>query len=303
MKFVLSVSYNPLEQLPQLARAAEDSGWDMMAFADHVVQPQTLKMPCPFSQDGSTPWNAFTDWPDLWVVIASLAAVTSKLEFASCVYVLPLRNPFVVAKAVSTAAVMSGDRVALGVGIGWSKDEFELLGQEFHNRGKRCDEMIEILRRLWGGGWVEFHGQYYDFDHLEMSPAPNKSIPIWVGGVSDAALRRAARFGDGWVGDLATADTILEQVTKLQQLREEYARIHLPFSIIASPSGSPAVDQLKRLEEAGVTHIRTRPWQSVGSDLEQVRRELGVRGVSGDLQTKLDAVCRYSDEIIRPFRS
>src|SRR5207237_9456327 len=99
-------------------------------------------------------------------------------------YGLPMRPPFAVAKMVATAAVLSQNRVALGVGMGWNAQEFDLMGQPFRQRGKRADEMLEVLAKLWAGGWVEHHGEFYDFDRVEMTPAPTAPIPVYVGGVS-----------------------------------------------------------------------------------------------------------------------
>ena len=152
----------------------------------------------PYTATGERRWEPFTPWPDPVVAIASMAAVTERLNFFTSVYVMPLRSPFAVAKAWGTLAVMSGNRVALGIGMGWMEEEFEMMEQPFARRGKRGDEMLEVLRTLWSGGWVEHHGEFYDFDKLEMSPAPTAPVPIFVGGLSEAALRRAAR-NDGWI--------------------------------------------------------------------------------------------------------
>ena len=122
-----------------------------------------------------------------------MAAVTERIRFFTNVFVLPMRNPFPVAKQVATAAALSGGRVSLGVGMGWCEEEFDLLEQPFAGRGKRADEQLEVLRKLWAGGWVEHHGDHYDFPRLEMSPSLDAPVPILVGGISDAALRRAAR--------------------------------------------------------------------------------------------------------------
>lgn len=236
MKFVLSSSFCELKDIPKLAVAADKAGWSGISFSDHVVHPQQLKMPYPYTDDGERRWPEFTQWPDPMVMIGALASITENIEFMNNIFVLPMRNPFLTAKAVSTAAILSDNRVNLCIGVGWSKDEFELLEQDFHTRGKRCDEIVTILRKLWQGGWQEHDGQFYPFDKLEMTPAPTKQVPIWVGGISKAALKRAARLGDGWVTDLQPSQEIIDSIEAIREYRKEYGRDHLPFNVMATPN-------------------------------------------------------------------
>ena len=133
-------------------------------------------------------------WPDPWVMIGALATITKNLRFTNNIFVLPMRNPFLVAKAISTAAIVSDNRITPAFGVGWSEDEFELMGADFRTRGKRTDEMLEIMRLLWTGKMVSYEGEYYQFDNLEMNPAPTDYIPFWIGGISKPAMRRAARL-------------------------------------------------------------------------------------------------------------
>lgn len=285
MKFVLSTSFSKVADLTALAPVADDTGWEAMSFSDHVVNPEVINTPYPYTEDGSRRWEAFTDWPDPWVMVGALATITKRLKFTNNVFVLPMRNPFLVAKAIGTAAIVSNNRVIPAIGVGWSKDEFELLQQDFHTRGKRTDEMVEIMRRLWSGEMVEFQGKHYQFDRLEMNPAPSREIPIWVGGISDAAIRRAARLGDGWVTDLQSSDEILACVEKLHNYRKEYGRDHLPFEVMATPSDAWMIDHYQRLEEGGVSHILTMPWPLYHGETEE-------------LDKKIDGVKRYAEDII-----
>lgn len=131
-------------------------------------------------------------------MIGALATITKKLRFTNNIFVLPMRNPFLMAKAIGTVAIISNNRVTPAIGVGWSGDEFSLMQQDFKTRGKRTDEMLEIMRLLWTGKMVEYRGEHYQFDALEMNPAPSEYIPIWVGGISEPAMKRAARLGDGW---------------------------------------------------------------------------------------------------------
>ena len=221
-------------------------------------------------------------------MIGALATITEKLRFTNNIFVLPLRNPFLVAKAISTAAVVSNNRVTPAIGVGWSGDEFALMGADFKTRGKRTDEMLEILRLLWTGKLVEYRGEHYQFDALEMNPAPTEYIPIWIGGISEAAMRRAARLGDGWVTDLQTSDEIIACINRIKTWRKEYGRDHLPFEVMATPSDAWNYEGYKRLEDAGVTHILTMPWPF-------------YHGNTDELDKKIDSVKRYSDDIISQF--
>ena len=288
MKFVLSGSFTPVAHLPELAMVADQTGWDMIALSDHTVNPETLTVPYPYTSDGSRRWPEFTDWPDQIVMMGAFATVTKRLRFTTTAYVLPMRNPFLAAKAISTAAVISDNRVVLTIGVGWSKDEFQLLGQDFHTRGKRTDEMVEVMKLLWTGKYVEYHGKYYDFDRIEMNPPPTKPIPIWVGGISDAALRRAARIGDGWLTDLQPAAEIVECIEKIRQYRKEYGREPNDFDVLATPMDVFDIDGYKRLEEQGVTRIMSQPWMIYSPGTK-------------DLQLEKDAIHRYADEVISKF--
>lgn len=290
MKFVLSSSFTSVADLLQLAPVAEQSGWHAMSFSDHVVHPESISTPYPYTRDGSRRWQAFTDWPDPFVLAAALSARTERLRFMNNVFVLPMRNPFLVAKAVSTAEIVSRGRIDLCIGVGWSKDEFELMQQDFHTRGRRCDEMVEILRLLWSGKWVEYHGKYYQFERLEMNPAPGAPIPIWVGGISDPALRRAARLGDGWITDLQSSDDIIDCIARLQAYRREYQREQLPFGIMATPKDAFTLDGYRRLEAHGVSHILTQPWPFYyGNTRDPGQMAAGIQRFAEDIIAPMNA--------------
>ena len=284
VKFVLSAAFNAPEHLVPLAIAAEACGFAAMSFPDHVVHPEKLDTPYPYTADGSRRWQAFTPWVDPWVAIGACAARTTRLRFTNNVFVLALRNPFLAAKSIATAAALSDGRVTLTVGVGWSKIEYELAGQDFHSRGRRTDEMIEILRKLWSGEMVEHHGRDYDFPRLEANPTPPAPIPVWVGGISDAALRRAARY-DGWLSDLQTSAEITACIERVRAYRAEQGRGDAPFDVMASASDAFTPDGYRRLEDAGVTHVLTLPWVFTHGDTQ-------------DLEKKKDGMRRFADDVI-----
>ena len=137
-------------EAPAVARMVDEAGYDGMICADHLIYPRELRSPYP-SPSGKPGWAPETPWPDTWVLIGAMAAVTTRLRFSNAVYIAPARPLLEVAKQVATAASLAEGRVSLGVGIGWMREEYELLGQQFSNRGKRLDEMIPALRALWRG--------------------------------------------------------------------------------------------------------------------------------------------------------
>lgn len=288
MKFVISTSFSSVSHLTKLAPVADTHGWHAMSFSDHVVNPEKINTPYPYTEDGTRRWQSFTDWPDPWVMIGALAAITTRLRFTNNIFVLPMRNPFLTAKAISTAAIISNNRITPAIGVGWSSDEFELMQQNFKTRGKRTDEMLEIMRLLWTGEMVEYQGQHYQFEPMEMNPAPTEYIPIWIGGISEPAMRRSARLGDGWVSDLQTSEDIIRSIEKIQAWRAELGRQNEPFEVMATPNDAYDVDGYKRLEDAGVTHILTMPWPF-------------YHGETDELEKKIDGVKRYADDIISKF--
>ena len=214
MKLWQVVSFSEPEQLLGIARAAEEAGFHGVLLSDHLFFPGRLASRYPYSADGKPAFDGTTPFPDAWTTIAAMAAVTERLHFATMVYILPLRHPLEVAKTVGTAALLSGGRVALGCGAGWIREEFDALGVEFETRGARMNEMLDVLRKAWTGKMVEHHGRFFDFAPFQMSPPPPAQVPVYVGGLSPAALRRAARLGDGWIGTGQTPDEAIHYVAR-----------------------------------------------------------------------------------------
>ena len=289
LRFMTSLAFQPPEHLSALTRAAEGAGFEAVCLSDHVVHPREIQTPYPYTPDGRPRWEPFTDWPDPWVTAGALLAVTERIRVVTSIFVLPMRNPFLVAKAVGTAAVLSEGRVGLGIGAGWMADEVALMEQPFERRGRRMDEMIDVLRVLWRGGWVEHHGEFYDFAPLEMSPVPAEPVPIYVGGLSKPALRRAATRGDGWVSDLHSTEELRALVTTLGELRADSPRADRPFAILASCNDAVDLDGYRRVADAGVTHLQTMPWVFYGAD-------------PSSLDDKVDGIRRFGDDVIAKLR-
>ena len=288
MKFCFALSFSPLEHYVPIAKAADEAGYHAIAVSDHVINLEELQTPYPYTPDGSRRWKAYTPWPDPWVSIGAMAAATERLNFFTNVYVLPMRNVFHVAKAVGTAAALSGNRVALGIGMGWCEEEFDLMEQPFRRRGKRADEQLEVMRKVWTGEMVEHHGEFYDFPRLEMNPRVTAPVPIYVGGTSDAALKRAAR-NDGWISDMASTEELGAFRKRIDAHRAEYGRSDEPFAMIGSAMDAVDVDGYRRVEDVGVTDLLTMPW-------------FFYSGFTEDLQEKIDGVYRYAEDVLSHFK-
>ncbi len=289
MEFWLGASFVDTGEMLGLAQAAEEFGYDTIAISDHIFYTD-YQASYPYSETGGPPYQPDAHWPDVWVTIGAMAAVTTRLHLATNVYIPPARDLFTVAKAVSTAAALSGDRVRFGVGVGWCKDEFLQTGQDFHTRGRRLDEMLPTLAALWQGGLVEHHGEFYDFGPLSIAPVPSAKIPVYIGGDSDVALRRAARIGDGWIGNRVYREHQLEELLgKLTGYLKEHGRTLDDLKVIAPIGARPSADLYKKWGDRGITGTLAAPWWFPSPE-ERERYE--------GLDLKIATMRRFAEEVI-----
>lgn len=286
MKFAIVGAMLPTDQLRPIAVAADELGYASFAIADHVVDLEELATPYPYEEDGSRRWDSDCEWPDPWVLVGALAAATTRLTFFTSIYVAALRSPYQVAKSVGTAAVLSGGRVRLGVGAGWCREEFDLLGQDFATRGRRTDEGLELVRRLWTEQWVESPGPLYPTPRLTMSPRPEQPVPILIGGMSEVALRRAARY-DGWIGDVSSTDDAIGYATRLRELRAEIG-VTEQAAVVAALNDAILPEDFARAEAGGVTDVMTMPW-------------LYYYGRKATLEQKIDGMERFAKDVLGPL--
>ena len=289
MRFCQIMTFVPTYQVVELARVAEDVGFDSVAFSDHVVYPIGMSTPYPYAADGMPTYGPDSTWLDPLVAIAACAGVTSTLQFFTNIYVLGYRHPVAAAKAISTTALVSGHRFALGVGAGWMREEFDVLDQPYERRGARMVEGIEVLRKLWSGQPVEHHGEFYDFTQVQMSPAPDPQVPILVGGHTDLAVQRAAAIGDGWLGLDYEPDELRRILARLRELRTEAGRAHEPFEIVTGLRAKPDPDVCAEFAELGVTTLLTSAFGFGHTD-------------PTDLAANRDALQRYAARFIDPTR-
>jgi probable F420-dependent oxidoreductase len=261
-------------RLIDLARAAEEAGMHGVTLPEHLVTPTEIATPNPYVPGGGSGYAPETPFIDPFVAFGAMAAVTSTLRFMANVYVLPLRHLFVAAKSISSAAVLSGDRLVLGVGIGWLREEFEAAGMRFTNRGARTDEMLRLLEALLSGVPVSSDTASHRFAEVRLAPVPVQPVPTVVGGVSDAALRRAAH-ADGWIGVNFPEATLMPILQRLGRARDAAiaagtASPDRSFAVIVSRP--PEFDRAlaERYARAGVTAMVNRPTSlSVASDADR----------------------------------
>ena len=290
MKFWCATAFMSTTELVHISTLLDRAGYHGLMVSDHLLYPRELTSPYPYSPhpDGRPIWDPQTSWPDPWVLIGAMSSVTTQLHFATNVYVAGHRPILQVAKEVATAAVISNSRVALGAGAGWMREEFDLQGQDFSTRGKRLTEMVEALRALWKGGWVEWHGPYYDIPSVMLEPHPPAPVPVYIGGHTDAALRRAAQVADGWIGNAYPWDECAHHIGRLQQFRREAGREDEPFEIICGIYEMPSPDLYRRAkDQLGMTGTMCMPW--------------AMGNVSAGDRTGLDAVAEAYQGFIDDF--
>jgi probable F420-dependent oxidoreductase len=279
---------------PALGRTCEDAGFAGVLVSDHVLFPDELSSAYPYQADGEPGWTAATPWTDPWVAMAAMAAVTERLRFAHNIYVFPLRHPVEVAKLASSVAALSGGRLALGAGVGWMAEEFEILGEDFRTRGARTDEGLEICRKLWSGEPVAHEGTHYSFPTVTMSPAaPGRTIPVFIGGHSAPALKRAAR-NDGWIGNAYPLDEAEEVLDRLEAaLAVEGRRLGDGYEAILGLYTRDPSDFV-RFAERGVTGFLAAPAMT-SSDVS------GRPTVS--LEERLQRIRAFGETVIAPLNS
>ena len=238
-----------------LAKAAEAAGFTTFLVPDSILYPEASDARYPYTPTGDRRFLEDKPFLEPFSLIPALGAVTEKIRFATFVLKLPIRAPVLVAKSVSSVAVLTGDRFALGVGTSPWPEDFRACGEEWTTRGRRMDEMIAIVRGLLGGEFFQFKGKDYDLPRIKICPVPARPVPILIGGHSEAALRRAARIGDGWMFAGGDPAELLACLERLRSLRQEHGRLDMPFEVHASSLDAYSADGVRRLEAIGVTDL------------------------------------------------
>ncbi|MGB2756673.1 MAG: TIGR03619 family F420-dependent LLM class oxidoreductase [Acidimicrobiia bacterium] len=273
--------------LAPLAVAAEDAGFHSLSIPDSIMFPATTDASYPYVEDGGREWLENKPMIEPMILMAYLAGQTSRIRFTTFVVKLAVRPAVLVAKQAASIAVLSNNRLSLGVGLSPWPEDFEVLGQPWRARGARMSEQIQIIKGLMGGDYFEFHGEHLDLPPIKLCPVPTAPLPVLVGGHADAALVRAAQLGDGWMhggGDPADLPGLIERVTAL---RKEHHGTTDGFEIHAISLDAYSRDGVKRLEDAGVTDA------VVG-----FRYPYTTEPDAQSLEDKVTALSRFADQMI-----
>jgi probable F420-dependent oxidoreductase len=220
MRFSYAESMTDPTFYAPLARAAEEAGYHSMVIPDSICYPRDASSVYPFNPDGSREFLEDKPFLEPFSLIPALGAVTSRIRFTTFVIKVPVRNPVLLAKQATSTAVLTGNRLVLGVGTSPWREDYDILGADWAGRGRALDESIAILRGLAAGGYFEYHGERRTLPPVKIAPVPTEPIPVLIGGHSDAALRRAARLGDGWMhggGDPADLPRLLARLAELRR--------------------------------------------------------------------------------------
>ncbi|WP_072805873.1 TIGR03619 family F420-dependent LLM class oxidoreductase [Rhodococcoides yunnanense] len=249
--------------VPEFARSAEQIGVAAGWVPEHLAWPVSIDTTYPYKSDGRPPVSTGFPTHDPWVLLSAAAATTTTMRLGTSIYILPLRDPHVTARAVGTLDLVSRGRAVLGVGVGWMEEEFEAVGQDFASRGKRTDEIIDILRGLWSAGTYGHESEHYSFRpvHFEPKPPQGALLPILVGGESPRALRRAAEVGDGWIGLDHTVESVQPRLDRLRAVRAASERAEQPLTVALRISPTSTADDIKRFEDLGIDEVRMQAWE------------------------------------------
>ena len=288
MRFTYAEAMTDSSYYLPLAQAAEQAGYSSITVADSLAYPKESESTYPYTADGSRTFLEDKEFIETFVLCAAMGAVTSTLRFTPFVLKLPVRPPVLVAKQAASVAALTNDRLALGVGISPWPEDFDIMGVPFARRGKRMDECMEIVRGLTGGGYFEFHGEFYDIPAIKICPAPSRPIPLLVGGHADAALRRAVLRGDGWMHGGGSPEELDALLSKIDAIRRAEGLADRPFEIHVISLDAYSPDGIARLEERGVTDVIVgfRVPYVVGPDTEPLAK-------------KIEHLNRYAESVIQ----
>ena len=291
MRFSYAESMIDTSYYLPLARVVEDAGYDAMVVPESLCYPRESDSVYPFSPDGSREFLEDKPFLDPFALTAAMGAVTERIRFVTFVVKLPMHHPVVLAKQATSAAVLTGNRFALGVGSSPWPDDYQLVGVPWKGRGRRMDESIDVVRGLAAGGWFEYHGSVFDVPAVKMCPVPTEPLPILVGGHADAALRRAARC-DGWLHGGGDPEALPGLLERLARFRDEEGTADRPFEVHVISADGFSVDGVRRLEEKGVTDV-----------IVGFRWPYVVAQDTEPLQVKADNLRRFADDVIAKVRS
>lgn len=286
MRFHYAEAMTAVANYLPLARAAEDLGFAGFCMPDSLIYPKASNTAYSYTDDGGREFLENKPFVESFILATAIGATTSRLELTTNVVKLPVRPPLYSAKLAASVAAITGDRFNLGVGLSVWPEDYEAMGVDYARRGKRFDECLEIVRGLCAGGYFEFHGEFYDLPAVKLNPVPAKPLPIFIGGHTEAAFRRSARF-DGFMFAGGGPDELATPIAMINAARAEAGTSDRPFRIFATAMGDFSPDTIRRLEDLGVT------------DMPVAFRNLyAVEEDSEPLSDKIDAMKRFADTVI-----
>jgi probable F420-dependent oxidoreductase len=252
MRFAYHATMCDPEFYLPLVMAAEEVGFDSFTLPDSVCYPEESDSQYPYNGTGDREFLDGVPFLDPFVVIPAMGAVTTKIRFTTSVMKLAIRQPVVVAKAVSSVAILTHDRFAFGVGISPWPDDFAACQIPWEKRGKRMDEMIDIVQGLMSGEYFSYDGEIFQLDSIKICPAPKKPVPMLIGGHAKPALRRAARVADGFIHAGGTFEDLAATVEEINGYRKAFGRDHLPFEYQSMGAEAFSPDGVRKLEDLGI---------------------------------------------------
>lgn len=291
MRFSYQVGMSVAEHYLPLARAAEEAGFDGITIPDSICYPQECSSKYPYNKDGSREFLESVPFLESLIAVAAMTSVTETIRFATFVYKMAVRQAPVVAKQVQSIQQLSGNRFDFGIGISPWEEDFEVCGVPWEKRGKRFDEQIAIFRGLESGEFFGFDGELHQMPANKMCPVPTESTPLLIGGHSDAALKRAARLGDGWMCAGADMEQLGAYIAKLNGFRDEFGTRDRPFKIYTTGQNAFTNEGIEELEALGVT------------DVIIAFRNVYEMEPDHSLEKKLQMMNWYAGEFIAPRKS
>ena len=242
----------------RVAQKAEELGYHSLWLGDHIVIPEKIEAAYPYSADGAAGFPRRAPFPDPFVLLGGLALATSRILLGTSVIVIPYRNPLAVAKAVTTVDLLSHGRFQFGVGVGWLKEEFDALGEDFTRRARQTREYLHIMKAVWQAEPASFSGEFLTFSDIHNVPLPVQKPhpPIIFGGESLPALKRVADLGDGWQPGTASLKVLSKSVPQLQALMTERGRDYADLSVSALSAAGPLLRKPEVIPQLGELGVR-----------------------------------------------
>ena len=264
------------QMIGEFAQSAESIGLNSLWMGEHVVLFDKTESPYPGSATGKLPVPEGGGMLDTVATFGFLAACTKTLRFGTGITLLPQRNPIYTAKEFTTLDWLTQGRIDFGIGVGWCKEEVIACGYNFNDRGKRCDEILQMMKQLWTEPVAKFNGEFYDLAPCRMDPKPVQKphIPIIVGGHSSAGFRRAAKYGNGWYGFQMDLDATAKVTLQLDAALTKEGRNRDDFQLVITPPYQVNADMVKGYEDLGVdqliVHLGSQKAQRVAARLVEL---------------------------------